>query len=434
MRAVEIIQRKRDGGELTREEIRWFVSGYSQGAIPDYQMSALCMAILLKGFSPEETGHLTWAMIDSGEVFDLSGIQGALVDKHSTGGVGDKISLVLAPLAAACGLKVPMMSGRALGHTGGTLDKLDSIKGYSTSLTLEQIREGLESIGFIMTGQSKDVVPADRKMYALRDVTGTVESIPLITASILSKKFAEGAQHLVFDVKCGPGAFMKTEEEARALAKSLVDTGKALERDVAAIITRMEEPIGRMTGNFLEVEESYRCLQGEGPEDTMTLVNTLTAWMVKLGGVAETFEEALALVKEKLASGEAMERFKANVIFQGGDWDELVREIGQRRSYYFWDVKSPKNGYIEAIDAFKVGLLGVRLGVGRNKTDDPVNPNVGMEFFKKVGDPVAEGDILCRIYSEDDEKLGEAHAHLLEAYRVSDQQPEIGPLIIAEIV
>ena len=313
LRAVDIIAAKRDRKELSRQQIEAFIKGYASGDIPDYQASAWSMAVFLNGMNPEETGFLTRAMIDSGDVINLSEESGPYVDKHSTGGVGDKISLILAPLAAACDAKVPMMSGRALGHTGGTLDKLDSIPGYSTALTPDRFRSIVESVGYAMTGQSEKVVPADRKLYALRDVTATVESIPLITASILSKKFAEGSDALVMDVKCGSGAFMKTLNEAEALAESLVNTGSSLGKKVFAVITDMSEPLGRKVGNFLEVEESIDCLEGNGPEDVMEITYNLTSWMLVASGRAENFGSALDMCRNAISDGSALNKFLENV-------------------------------------------------------------------------------------------------------------------------
>lgn len=433
MRAVDLIVKKRQGEELTRDEIRFLIQGYVQGSIPDYQISAWAMAVFFRGMSFEETGFLTRAMIDSGEVFDLSGVDGFLVDKHSTGGVGDKISLILAPLAAACGVKVPMMSGRALGHTGGTLDKLDAITGYSTALDADQIVRGLQTTGFIMTGQSARVVPADRLLYALRDVTGTVESVPLITASILSKKFAEGAQALIFDVKCGGGAFMKDLESARALAVSLVETGRSLGRQVVATITDMNEPLGRMTGNFLEVEESVRVLEGTGPADLVALTLRQTAWMLVAAGLVATVEAGEELARARLADGSALAKFYENVAFQGGDVAKLKKDLGKRRAYFSQDVTAPAAGFVTAIDAYGAGILACSLGAGRNTKDDVVLANVGLEFFKKVGEKVAAGEVLVRVYGEDSEKLGQALKQAQKLFTIGADAPPPRKLILEEI-
>jgi|GEM_PF-244877 len=319
MRAVDIITKKRSGAELSREELDSIISGYVAGSIPDYQVSALLMAIFFRGMTPRETADLTDLMLRSGDTMDLSGIPGPFVDKHSTGGVGDKVSIPLAPMVAACGARVPMMSGRALGHTGGTLDKLESIPGYVATLDQERFREGLLAEGYAMTGQTARVVPADKKLYALRDVTGTVESVPLITASILSKKVAEGADSLVFDVKCGPGAFMKTPEQARALAHSLVDTGTAMGRRIIAVITDMSEPLGSTVGNFFEIEESLDCLEGHGSADLMEVTYRLGGWMLVVSGLAASITEGEAACRQAVHSGKAMDLFLANVRRQGGD-------------------------------------------------------------------------------------------------------------------
>lgn len=430
MKAVDLIVKKRGGAALSAEEILWLVQSYSQKRVPDYQMAAFCMAVFFQGMNPDEIGALTRAMIDSGETFDLSGLTGPLVDKHSTGGVGDKISLCLAPLAAACGVQVPMMSGRALGHTGGTLDKLDSITGYSTALSPEQVRAGLARTGFIMTGQSEAVVPADRLMYALRDVTGTVESVPLITASILSKKFAEGAQALVFDVKCGRGAFMKTREAARTLAESLARTGQSLGRRVVCLITDMDQPLGRTVGNFLEVEEAVEILQNRGPADVRELTLVQAAWMQVLGGVAATVEEGRARAEAALADGRALARFWDNVEFQGGDVKKLKQDLGRRRSYYARDLKAPAGGWIMDLDAYACALVAVDLGVGRATKDDAVLPNVGLEFLARPGDQVEAGQTLARLYAEDESKLSEAAQRLARAYTIGSEAPAPRPLIL----
>jgi pyrimidine-nucleoside phosphorylase len=433
MRAVDIIMKKRSGLGLSKAEIEFFIRGYVEGSIPDYQASALLMAIYFKGMEASETAFLTMAMLDSGETMDLSGLAGPFVDKHSTGGVGDKISLPLAPMVAACGAMVPMMSGRALGHTGGTLDKLESIPGYRTDLTLEAFREGLLAEGFAMTGQSARVAPADKKLYALRDVTATVESVPLITASILSKKVAEGAGSLVFDVKCGPGAFMKTRAEARALATSLVNTGGSMGRKVVALITDMSEPLGYGVGNFFEIEETLDCLEGRGPEDVMALSLRLGAWMLVAGGLAATPEAGEARCRKAIASGEALNRFYANVKRQGGDLAKLAALRGTWRSPHQAELRADSSGYIASIDAWKIGLASVLLGVGRNTTADKVFPDVGFIFEKKKGDPVNRGGLVARVYGKDEESLAPAMELARAALRVSPSAPAASPLILEEL-
>jgi pyrimidine-nucleoside phosphorylase len=433
VRAVDLIVKKRDGGFLSKAEIDFLVKGYVSGDIADYQISALLMAILWRGMSVEETAALTLAMIESGEVMDLSSVQGPLVDKHSTGGVGDKVSLVLAPLAAACGLRVPMMSGRSLGHTGGTLDKLESIPGYRTDLSRDRFLRGLSDVGYAMIGQSEAVVPADRKMYALRDVTGTVESIPLITASIMSKKFAEGAQALVFDVKTGSGAFMKNLRDARALAGSLVRTGAGLGRKVSALLTRMDQPLGRKIGNFLEVEESIDCLRGKGPGDLTALTVRLTGSMLVLSGVCGNAAQGEELARKKLADGSAWKKFLANVEFQGGDVDCVISPSKGPRASITQPLISKEEGYVAGIDAYGVGLAGVRLGAGRSRKEDLVLPGVGIVLGKIQGDPVHGGDELARVYGEDPAKVAEAVELCGRAYRFSGEKSSAPELVMEEI-
>ncbi len=433
MRMTDLILKKREGDALSKGEIEFLVKGYVSGEIPPYQISSWLMAVYFRGMSFEETGFLTRAMIGSGKVFDLSSLAGPLVDKHSTGGVGDKVSLILAPLAAACGVQVPMMSGRALGHTGGTLDKLDSIPGYKSVISEDLFRQILAETGFAMTGQSQDVVPADRLMYALRDVTGTVESVPLITASIMSKKFAEGAQSLVFDVKCGAGAFMKTREAAEELAVSLVETGRSLDRKIVAVITAMDEPLGRKVGNFLEVEESLACLRGEGPADLMEITLRLTAWMVVAGGIRPTVEEALDLCRDRLADGSALERFLRNVTLQGGDRDLLLERENRARAAFSLDLTAGAEGFVESIDSYALGMAGIPLGVGRNKTEDAVEPLVGFELLKKRGEPVKMGEPLVRIWSEGEETGKTVRDMIASAYRIGGVKPDSGSLILKEI-
>ncbi|MGB9686758.1 MAG: thymidine phosphorylase [Rectinema subterraneum] len=433
MRAVDILMKKRAGETLTEAEIRFIIDGYVKGEIPDYQISALLMAIFFRGMTAKETAILTETMLDSGDRMDLSGIPGPFVDKHSTGGVGDKISLPLAPMVAACGVKVPMMSGRALGHTGGTLDKLESIPGYRTNLELSEFRKGLIEDGFAMTGQTARVVPADKKLYALRDVTATVESIPLITASILSKKVAEGADGIVFDVKCGSGAFMKTYNDARALASSLVATGTAMGKRVVAVLTDMSQPLGYKVGNFLEIEETLDCLEGKGPQDVMELTFRLGAWMLVLGGAAETIEEGRARCEEAISSGAALERFYRNVVRQGGNVGEMLKRRGSWRSDFARELKAENDGYIESIDALDIGLAGVYLGVGRNRTEDNVSPTAGFIFEKKRGDLVKKGDRIAIAYGKDEASLDSAMALARKAVLISKEAPQPLSLVIEEI-
>jgi pyrimidine-nucleoside phosphorylase len=434
MRALDIIVKKRNGEELGEEDIRFLIQGYVRGDIPEYQISAWLMAVFFRGMTGRETGILTRQMIASGETLDLSGIPGPFVDKHSTGGVGDKVSLILAPLAACCGIRVPMMSGRSLGHTGGTLDKLEAIPGYRIARDAEEFRGILRETGFAMTGQSEKIVPADRLLYALRDVTGTVESIPLITASILSKKFAEGAQSLVFDVKCGSGAFMKSREDAEALSRSLIETGRSLGRKIVCVLTDMDEPLGRAVGNFPEAEESALCLRGDtgGREDLMELTFRLTAWMLVAGGVSADVEEAQSLCRGKLAGGAPYRLFLKNIEAQGGDAAAFEKAIGKKRAPVCCALQSPASGYIAGIDAYKTGMAGVYLGAGRNKTGDPVFPDVGIFFRKKRGEAVSSGETLCDIFAQTEEAAARARTQMESAFRIAGDQPPPRPIIIRE--
>ncbi|HUX37757.1 MAG TPA: thymidine phosphorylase [Rectinemataceae bacterium] len=439
MRAVDVIMKKRSGGELDREEIATIIDGYVAGTVPDYQVSAWAMAVFFKGMSPGETAILTQLMLDSGKRMDLSGLRapeggaGPFVDKHSTGGVGDKVSLILAPLAASLGIRVPMMSGRALGHTGGTLDKLESIPGYRTGLSEKDFRAFIEKDGYAMTGQTAEIVPADKKLYALRDVTGTVESIPLITASILSKKVAEGAEALVFDVKSGPGAFMKTVEDAEALARSLVRTGAAMGKRIIGVITDMSEPLGRSVGNFFEVEETLDCLEGRGPADLMEVTLRLSAWMLVAGGKAKGVEEGIALCEKALASGRPRELFLANVRSQGGDVERMLALRGNYRSSHGFELRAPASGFVTAIDAWKIGLASVYLGVGRNTAADSVSPDVGLLFEKKSGDRVAQGDLVARVFGKDAASLEAARPLIEGALAIGAVAPPKRSLVIKEI-
>ncbi|MDR1901581.1 MAG: thymidine phosphorylase [Treponema sp.] len=433
MRAVDIIMNKRAGKELSREEIEFLIRGYTAGDIPDYQVSAWAMAVYFQGMSPQETAVLTEAMLRSGTVIDLSGIEGPFVDKHSTGGVGDKTSLILAPLIASLGIKDPMMSGRALGHTGGTLDKLESIPGYRTGLSADEFREILRECGYAMTGQTRETVPADRLLYGLRDVTGTVESIPLITASILSKKAAEGAEALVLDVKFGSGAFMKDPLEGEKLAVSLVNTWTAMGKKMIALLTDMDEPLGNMTGNFLEIEESLDCLEGRGPADLMEVTLELAARMVMLGGKAVDPQEGRAVCEEALAGGKPRELFLHNVESQGGDVKKLLDMRGNYRSAHRAELRAPCGGYIARIDAWKVGHAAVVLGVGRNRTGESVSPTAGVHFLRKSGAGLKAGDLIMEVYARDEEGLKAAIPQLEDALEYTDSPPAARKLIFKEV-
>jgi pyrimidine-nucleoside phosphorylase len=433
MRAVDVIMAKRDGRELTREEIQFLIGGYVAKEIPDYQVSAWAMAVFFRGMTPAETAVLTEVMLKSGSSMDLSGIDGPFVDKHSTGGVGDKTSLILAPIVASLGIKDPMMSGRALGHTGGTLDKLDAIPGYKTNLSVEEFRRILAKDGFAMTGQTKEIVPADRLLYALRDVTGTVESVPLITASILSKKVAEGADALVLDVKFGSGAFMKDTAGGEKLARSLVDTGAAMGKKIIALLTNMDEPLGNKMGNFLEIEESLDCLEGKGPEDLMEVTLELAARMVVLGGKAADAKAGRRLCEEALAGGKPRALFLANIESQGGDLKKFLELRNTYRSQYRGEIKAAGSGWLARIDAWKVGHAGVDLGVGRNRTEDAVSPTAGIEFHKRGGDAVKAGDTVMTVWAADEAGLKTALPRLAEAVEYSQRPPEKRTLILKEI-
>ncbi len=452
MRATDIIMKKRgtnvrdkNGNKvlsgdttLSREEIKFIVDGYTKGEIPDYQMSSFLMAVYFNGMSFEETGALTDCMLHSGDVIELHGMEkdgltGPFIDKHSTGGVGDKISLPLAPIVACCGVQDPMMSGRALGHTGGTLDKLESIEGFNVNLSPDQFRSGIAKDGFAMMGQTPAIAPADKKMYALRDVTATVESVPLITSSILSKKVAEGADGLVFDVKYGSGAFMKTQQDAEELANFLVKTAQAMGKKATALLTQMNTPLGRMVGNFLEIEETVECLQGKGPEDVMELTYALGAEMILLAGKAKSKEEAINMEKEAVSSGKALQKFLDNVKTQGGNPEQLISQIGKRRSKYHTTITAEKDGYL-TLDAYKTGIAGVYLGVGRNKSDDSVYGDSGFIVHKKTGDFVKKGDLILDVYGKDENCLTPAVKLLKdEGIFYSETKPEPGKLILKEI-
>lgn len=433
MQMTDLLAKKRDGGALTTEEIDFMIRGYTRGEIPDYQMSAMCMAILLRGMDDRETLDLTLAMMHSGETLDLSPIRGVKADKHSTGGVGDKTSLVLCPMVAAAGLKIAKMSGRGLGHTGGTIDKLESFPGFSTAISEETFFRNVNEIGIAIMGQTAELVPADKKLYALRDVTGTVPSIPLIVSSIMSKKLASGADVIVLDVKCGDGAFMKTEEDARRLAEGLTRVGRLAGRRCAAVITDMDQPLGCAVGNAVEVKEALSVLRGESRGDLLELCLTLGGCMMAEAGVARSMEEARQTLLETIENGSALEKLAQMVEAQGGDsravYDpSLLPEAAVKR-----EVPAERSGYVRHIQAERVGLVSMHLGGGRATKEDSIDLSVGVVLNKKVGDRVEAGESLGVIHAPNEEKAGEAAALLRACFKLS-REPVETPAFIKAIL
>ena len=430
MRTVDLIQRKRDGEELAPEEIEFLVEGYTNGDIPDYQMSSFLMAVYFSGMSDREVSRLTECMLRSGDTVDLSAIPGVKVDKHSTGGVGDKTSFIVAPLAAAAGVVVPMMSGRALGHTGGTLDKLESIPGFRTNLTAEEFEKQLAELGLCFIGQTDRLAPADRKLYALRDVTATVESIPLISSSIMSKKLAEGVDALVLDVKVGSGAFMKKQVEARRLAQTMVGIGRRMDKKVQALITNMNQPLGYAIGNALEVMEASQTLQNAGPADLTKLSLELAARMIFLGKKSETLEEARRIAEQHLVDGSGYKKLKQVVAAQGGNpqaldkFELLPNATGMR------EISSPRGGYVTSIDAEDIGIASNMIGAGRDKKEDSIDPAVGIILEVKTGEKVDAGSVLCRLYYTKEDRVDEAAEMVEDAFRISGQKPDERELIL----
>jgi pyrimidine-nucleoside phosphorylase len=430
LRAIDIIARKRDAHELSATEIEHFIRQYTRGDIPDYQASAWLMAVLLRGMTRVETAGLTNAMLNSGEVLDLSAFSAAKVDKHSTGGVGDKTSLVLAPLAAAAGLLVPMISGRGLGHTGGTLDKLESIPGLDVNLSVPQFRRVLEKCGCAMIGQTPEIAPADRKLYALRDVTATVESPYLICASIMSKKLAEGIDALVLDVKTGSGAFMKREEDAAFLAELMVETGERMGKKVIALITNMDQPLGTHIGNSLEVIEALDILRGGGPTDTRELCLDLAGWMLHWGGVARTPEQGKKRAAELLLSGAGLEKFHQMIGLQGGDSRVVDDPSLLPTAKHTLEVVASQCGFIARMNCHAIGIASVILGGGRQKKEDAVDPSVGIVMHHKLGHEVAAGEPLCTIHYNSQTRAEEAAALLGGSFEIREHAPErLKPLI-----
>lgn len=428
-----IIARKRDGYALSREEIGAFVRGATDGSWADYQLSALLMAVYLRGMTPEETAHYTTAMMHSGVVADLSAVPGIKVDKHSTGGVGDKVSIPLAPMVAACGVPVPMISGRGLGHSGGTLDKLESIPGLRTDLTLNAYRAQVAKVGCALIGQTKDLAPADKKLYALRDVTATVECIPLICGSILSKKLAEGIDALVLDVKFGRGAFMKTKADAHQLATALVAVGRAGGKKVRALLTAMHEPLGRTVGNALEVAESIACLRGEGPADLWQVTQALGTQLLMLGGVAANITEAEEKLQAAVSSGRALAKFREIILAQGGDGRVVDEPSRLPQARLQVPLTAPVDGHVSDVDAMGVALAALRLGAGRARAEDKVDPAVGVSGLVKMGERVPAGSPLCVIHANDATALAEARAMLAKAIVVGNE-PGVPPGLIDVLI
>ena len=427
---VELIGRKRDGHELSPDEIRWLIGAYTDGSVPDYQMAPMLMAIVLNGLSDVELGPWTEAMLYSGDVADLRHIAKLKVDKHSTGGVGDKISIPLAPMVAACGVAVPMMSGRGLGHTGGTLDKLESIAGFRTQLDPDEFSAVLEKTGMVMAGQSPTMVPADRKIYALRDITGTVPSIQLIASSIMSKKLAEDLDGLVLDVKVGEGAFMKTADDARRLADTMVGIGRSHETPVVAYLTAMDEPLGNEIGNANEIAESIAVLRGEGPDDIMDLVMTLGAEMLVLGGAAPTHEDAANRLHATIEDGSALAVFREVTITQGGDPAMIDDPSLLPRSSHEDTIKASSGGFVTACNALSLGLASVRLGAGRTAITDEVDHGVGITLHAKVGAKVVAGDVLATVRYSDPDRAAAAADLLASAWTIDAGPAQSAPLVI----
>ncbi len=431
MTAYEIIEKKRDGYALTSQEIRFFVQNYLNGTIKDYQMSALLMAVCINGMNHGEIVALTRSYIDSGEVVDFSGLHTPAVDKHSTGGVGDKVSIILAPLAASLGIAVPMISGRGLGHTGGTLDKLESIPGFRTNLDLKTFKKQVESIGVAMIGQTDSIVPADRKIYALRDVTATVESIPLIVASIMSKKIAEGIQGLVLDIKFGNGAFMKEMKQAEALSKTMIQIGNDFGLKTTAYLTSMEQPLGYKIGNWLEIVECIDCLHGKGPEDILEVTLTLTAEMLVLGKKAPTLTEAKKMCKDALSNGCAYEKFKELVKQQGGDIRFIENPSQYPQARFHREIRFDRRGYIGSFKTREIGMANVLLGAGRMRAEDPVDYQSGIVLKKKIGDFVKPGDVVMEVFTNQTTNIELVERKLMDSVQWVSQ-PGHAPILIAK--
>ncbi len=432
MRMLDIIEKKRDGKELSEEEIRFFINGYTKGNIPDYQASALCMAIVWRGMSTKETVILTDAMMHSGDIIDLSDIKGIKADKHSTGGVGDKTSLAVGPIVAAAGGIIAKLSGRGLGHTGGTLDKLESIPGFVIGLSEEEFKKQVSEIKLAIIGQTAEIDPADKKLYALRDVTGCVPSIPLIASSIMSKKLATGSDAILLDVKVGDGAFMKDLESAKELTKLMVEIGSHLGKKVAAELTNMDEPLGLAIGNALEVKEAIDTLNGKGPEDFTKLAYQASAKILVMSGLAKDKEEALKKVKEVIENGEALDKFAEMVEYQHGDSSYIKNPNKFKEASYIIPVISEKDGFVTKIDCMNIGIAAMKLGAGRETMMDKIDPSAGIILNKKVGNPVKKGDILAYVHT-DKEGIDSVIEDIKDCFHLSEKEQEVRPIILGEV-
>lgn len=432
MRIFGIIKRKRDNIELTKEEIEYFVKGYTSGEIPDYQAAALCMAIYFNGMNIRETTDLTLAIRDSGERVDFSRIDGIRVDKHSSGGVGDKTSLVIAPIVASCGVKVPKISGRGLGHTGGTIDKLESIEGFNVSLSDDEFINIVNEVGTAIIGQTKNIAPADKKFYALRDVTATIDSMPLIASSIMGKKLASDDNCILLDVKTGSGAFMKTVKDSTTLANLMVEIGRNAGKKMMAVITDMDKPLGNVIGNSLEVIEAIKTLHGDGPKDFTNLCNILASNMLYLASVGD-FDECMKKVENAISSGRAFETFLKMVKMQGGN-TKLVENIDLfKKASIVKEIKAPKEGYIERVNTEMYGVASLFLGAGRNKKEDNIDYSAGITLYKKTGDYVKIGDVIATLHTNDESAVANATEKLLMATEISGNKPKESPIVLKTI-
>ncbi|MFP8487943.1 thymidine phosphorylase [Gracilimonas sp. Q87] len=426
---VSIIRKKRDGETLLNDEIKYLIDQYTADEIPDYQVSAFLMACFLNGLNDEESAALTKAMLHSGEIVDLSDVSGKKVDKHSTGGVGDKLSLILAPIVASVGIPVPMISGRGLGHTGGTLDKLESIPGFTVDMDLPRYKEIINKHDLVLAGQTAEIAPADKRLYALRDVTATVESIPLIAGSIMSKKLAEGIDALVLDVKAGSGAFMKTTKDAIKLGEALVGIGTQFEKETIAYVTNMNQPLGYKIGNWLEVEECIDAMHGEGPDDIMEITHLLAGTMIYLGDKAKTVKEGIEISKQQIENGEAFQKWLDIVKEQGGDTEMIESPKKYPQAQYEFVIKADSSGYLSEMNSYEIGMASVEMGAGRKKKEDDVDPQAGIVLKKKIGDKVEKGETIMVGYTNKSSAIDAASDQLIGAVTIAETKPESVNLI-----